>query len=73
MSVPLPGGGKAAISHKSVNHAKKTLGAMTSPDGNSAACIRMMLEKAQKWINSVRKWPSTPTKCLVLVENAILA
>ena len=27
---------------------------MTSPDGNSAASIRMMHEKAQQWINSVR-------------------
>ncbi len=53
MSVPLLGGGKAVISHKSINHAKKTLGTMTSPDGNSAASIRMMQEKAQQWINSV--------------------
>jgi hypothetical protein len=53
-SVPLPGGGKAAISHKSVNHAKKTLGAMASPDGNSTASIHMMQEKAQQWIHSVR-------------------
>ena len=54
MSMPLPGGGKAAISHKSVNHAEKTLGATTSPDGNSAASIHMMQEKAQQLINSVR-------------------
>ncbi len=39
MSVTLLGGGKAAISHKGVNHAEKALGAMTSPDGNSAASI----------------------------------
>jgi hypothetical protein len=54
MSMPLPGGGMAAVSHKSINHAKKTLGAMTSPDGNSAPNIRMMQEKARQWINSVR-------------------
>jgi hypothetical protein len=47
MSMPLPGGGKAAISHKSINHAKKTLDAMTSSDGNSATSIHMMQEKAQ--------------------------
>ncbi len=54
MSVPLMGGGKAAISHKSVNHAEKTLGAMKSPDGNSAPSIQMIQEKAQQWINSLR-------------------
>jgi hypothetical protein len=42
------------ISHKKVSHAEKTLGAMTSPDGNSMATIAMMQEKAQKWINAVR-------------------
>ena len=35
VSVPLPGGGPAGIGHKSVQHAKKTLSAMTSPNGNS--------------------------------------
>jgi hypothetical protein len=42
ISVPLPGGRNAAISHKSIIHAEKTLGAMTSPDGDSIASIRMM-------------------------------
>jgi hypothetical protein len=51
--VPLPGGSKAVISHKSVGHAKKTLGAMTSPDGNGSASIHMMQDKAQQWINDV--------------------
>jgi hypothetical protein len=51
--VLLPGGGKAAISHKSITHAEKTLGAMTSPDGDSIASIRMMQDKAQQWINDV--------------------
>jgi hypothetical protein len=54
ITVPLPGGSKAAISHKSVGHAKKTLGAMTSPDGNSSASICMMQDKAQQRINDVR-------------------
>ena len=30
--------------------AEKTLGAMTSPDGNSSASITMIQEKAQTWI-----------------------
>ncbi len=52
-TVPLPGGGKAATSHKSISHAKKTLKAMTSPDGNSSAIIHMMQDNAQQWINDM--------------------
>jgi hypothetical protein len=52
--VPLLGGGNAAISHKRVNHAEKTLGAMTSLDGNSGTSIQMMQEKTQQWVNLVR-------------------
>lgn len=48
VSVPLPGGGSAGIRHKLVQHAKKTLGAITSPDGNSHATVMMMQDKAQK-------------------------
>ncbi len=53
ITVPLPGGRKVAISHKGVSHAEKTLGAMTSPDGDSSASILMMQDKAQQWINDV--------------------
>jgi hypothetical protein len=53
ITIPIPGGGKAAIGHKGVDHAEKTLGAMTSPDGNSGASIWMMQDKAQLWINAV--------------------
>jgi hypothetical protein len=48
ITVPLPNGSSELISHKKVSHAEKTLGAMTSPDGNSTASIVMMQEKAQK-------------------------
>jgi hypothetical protein len=54
VSVPLPGGGSAGIGHKAVQHAEKTLGAMTSPDDNSRAAIMMMQDKAQQWVNDVR-------------------
>jgi hypothetical protein len=54
ITVPLPDGSSAMISHKKVSQAKKTLGAMTSPDGNSTASILMMQEKAQDWINAVQ-------------------
>jgi hypothetical protein len=54
VTVPLPGGTEAPITHKTVDHAEKTLGAMTSPDGKSVASIAMMQEKAQGWINAVR-------------------
>jgi hypothetical protein len=54
ITVPLLGSGSASIDHKPVEHAEKTLGAMTSPNGNSGSTIRMMQEKAQQWINAVR-------------------
>jgi hypothetical protein len=54
IAVPLPGGGNAPINHKPVEHAEKTLGAMTLPDGNSGSAIGMMQEKAQQWKNAVR-------------------
>jgi hypothetical protein len=53
ITVSLPGGRKASISHKCISHTKKTLGAMTSLDGNSSASIDMMQDKAQQWINDV--------------------
>jgi hypothetical protein len=53
ITVPLPSGLNEPISHKRVTHAEKTLGAMTSPDGNSAASIQMMQDKAQQLINAV--------------------
>jgi hypothetical protein len=53
VTVPLLGGGKAGIGHRLVCHTKKTLRAMTSPDGNSRASIVMMQEKAQQWVNNV--------------------
>ncbi len=54
ITVPLPGGKAALIGHKCVKHGEKTLGAMTSPDGNSATSITMIQEKAQQWINVVQ-------------------
>jgi hypothetical protein len=54
VKVPLPTGTEASIAHMHVDHAEKTLGAMTSPDGNSGASIQLMQEKAQAWINAVR-------------------
>jgi hypothetical protein len=54
ITVPLPGSNAVAISHKSAKHGEKTLGTMTSPDGNGAASIKMIQEKAQQWINTVQ-------------------
>jgi hypothetical protein len=48
ITVPLPGGSKAAIDHKSVDTAEKTLGAMTSLDRNSSTSLQMIQEKAQQ-------------------------
>jgi hypothetical protein len=54
ITVLLPRGSKAVIDHKSIDHAEKTLGAMTSLDGNSCPSLQMIQEKAQQWINAVR-------------------
>ena len=54
VNVLLTGGTEAPIARKKVNHAEKTLGVMTSPDGKSKASIAMMQEKAQSWINAMR-------------------
>jgi hypothetical protein len=35
-------------------HRKKTLGAMTSPDGTSSSAIQQLQEKAQQWVDAVR-------------------
>jgi hypothetical protein len=53
VTAPLLGGEKAKIGHRLICHAKKTLGVMTSLDGNSQASIVMMQEKAQQWVNNV--------------------
>jgi hypothetical protein len=39
ITVPLPRGSAAAIDHKSISHAEKTLGTMTSPDRNSSGSL----------------------------------
>ncbi len=54
MTVPLPGGGKAGIGHRAMSHAEKTLGVMTSSDGDSWAAIVMIQEKAQQCVNNVQ-------------------
>ncbi len=54
VTVPLSEGGCASIAHHPVTQSEKTIGAMTSPDGDSLSAIRQMQEKAQSWVDSVR-------------------
>ena len=54
IKVPLPNKPAAEISHHPVSHSEKTLGAMTSPDGNSKASTALMQEKAQGWVNDIK-------------------
>ena len=54
ITVPLPGGKEVSIDHKGAKHAKKTLGAMTLPNGDSSASLSMIEEKAQTWVNAVQ-------------------
>ena len=53
MFVLLLDGTMSPISHLAVNDAKKTLGVVTCPSGNSAGGLRQMKEKATKWFNSL--------------------
>ena len=55
MTVPLPNGTHAPITHHPVDHAEKTLGAMTAPDGNCKASITMMQSKGQDWVDDIRR------------------
>ena len=55
MTVPLPNGTHAPITHHPVDHAEKTLGAMTAPDGNCKASIKMMQSKGQDWVDDIRR------------------
>ncbi len=41
------------MGHRPVTHSEKTLGPMTSPNGNSSGSLRMMQDKAQQWIDLV--------------------
>ncbi len=54
VTVPLPRRAKAGIGHRPVTHLEKTLGAMTSPNGDSSGSLSMMQNKAQQWIDLVR-------------------
>ncbi len=54
VTVPLPARGKAGIGHRAVSNAEKTLGTMTSLDGDSWAVIVMIQEKAQQRVNNVQ-------------------
>ena len=61
MTVPLPGEKVVTIDHKHANHVEKTLGVMTSPDGDSSASLQMLQEKAQQWINAIKN--GHPHRC----------
>jgi hypothetical protein len=53
MFVPLQDGTMAPISHLAANDAKKILGVVTCPSGNSAGGLCQMKERATKWFNSL--------------------
>ena len=52
--VPLLGESSAAIVHRPVTHAEKTLFTITSPDGNNSGAIQQMQEKTKQWVDMVR-------------------
>jgi hypothetical protein len=66
VKVPLPTGTEAPIAHRHVDHAEKTLGAVTSPDGNSGASIQLMREKGAGVDKSRAEWSPPSSQHMVL-------
>jgi hypothetical protein len=48
ITVPMPDGTVAPISHKAVDDAQKMLGVVTCPSGSSSGSLLQMKEKTQK-------------------------
>jgi hypothetical protein len=53
ITVPMPDGTAAPISHKAVDDAQKTLGVVTCPSSSSSGSLHQMKEKTQKWLDSL--------------------
>jgi hypothetical protein len=53
ITVPMPDGTAAPISHKVVDDAQKTLGVVTCLSGSSSGSLHQMKEKTQKWLDSL--------------------
>jgi hypothetical protein len=53
VTVPMPDGAMAPITHQAADKAQKTLGVVTCPLGYSKGSLLQMKEKAQKWLNSL--------------------
>jgi hypothetical protein len=53
ITVPMPDGTAAPISHKAVDNAQKMLGVVTCPSGSSSGSLHQMKEKTQKWLDSL--------------------
>jgi hypothetical protein len=53
VTVLMPNGTMAPITHLAVDNAQKTLGVVTCLSGNSGSSLRQMKEKAQKWLDSL--------------------
>ncbi len=53
ITVPMPDGTVAPITHKAVDDAQKTLGVVTWQSGSSNGSLLQMKEKTQKWLDSL--------------------
>jgi hypothetical protein len=53
VTIPMPNGTMAPITHLAVDNAQKTLGVVTCPPGDSACSLCQMKEKAQKCLDSL--------------------
>ncbi len=53
VTVPMPDGTMAPITHLVVDNSQKTLGVVMCLSGNSTGSLCQMKEKAQKWLDSL--------------------
>jgi hypothetical protein len=53
VTVPMPDGTMAPITHLAADNAQKTLEVVTCPSSNSTGSLCQMKEKAQKWLESL--------------------
>jgi hypothetical protein len=53
ITIPMPDGTAAPISHIAVDNAQKTLGVVTCLSGSSYGSLLQMKEKTQKWLDSL--------------------
>jgi hypothetical protein len=71
VTVPMPDGTTAPITHQVAEDAQTTLGVVTCPSGNSKGSLLQMKEKAQKWLDCQMMWFSVNQQLWPLVKYGL--